>query len=152
MVRAISNPNEASGDSTSVFTPVRATKTLPLVRQIVEDLVGLTASIDAQREQLRGIDGLPETIDKTLYRDELADIRQSVENEEQRLRSCLNELALIGVVVHEPFNGFVDFPAVLNRRPVQLCWGPADEQVEYFHELGQSPSDRQKWDSAAALR
>ena len=66
MVRAISDNND-SIPKHSEFTPISATRTLPLVRRIVDDMMRLTESIETQREPLRVIDDLPETIDHYVY-------------------------------------------------------------------------------------
>lgn len=149
MVRAISNNNNdsASGKRTA-FTPSSATNMLPLVRRIVADMLQLSRSIDAQREQLRGIDKLAETIDQPDYREELSDIRGSLLDDERRLEFCFRELTALGLEPHQPFDGSIDFPAVLNRRQVRLCWCPDDERVEHWHEVGKSVQTRQKIDPA----
>lgn len=148
MVRAISDKNNDStvGIQTE-FTPVAATKMLPLVRSIVADITQLSRSIDVQREQLRGVDALPETIDQPNYREELSDIRGSLAEDEQRLAACLSELSALGLQAHIPFDGSVDFPAIMNRRSIQLCWQPEDDQVDHWHEVGQSKDERKKVDA-----
>ncbi|QDT04657.1 hypothetical protein K227x_30510 [Rubripirellula lacrimiformis] len=149
MVRAIHHSQDnSSGKLASAFTPSAATRTLPLVRRIMAELIDLDESIKAQQEQLRGVDDLVETIDHKPYLDELSDVRGSLEDDVRRMQSCIDELASFGVQVHQPFDGSVDFPALLNRRPVQLCWHPADDKVEHWHEVGQSSKDRQKLDAA----
>jgi len=145
MVRAISN-NDSTAGNRAAFTPSVATKMLPLVRLIVADMMRLSDSIDVHRERLREIDELPETIDQPDYRDELSDIRGSLVDDELRLEACLSELSALGLQAHVPFDGSVDFPAVMNRRRVRLCWHPGDAQVEHWHEVGQSKDQRQKID------
>ncbi len=87
MVRAISNGNNESTSGVSAdFTPVAATKMLPLLRMIVADLQSLSRTIELQRERLKEIDRLPQTIDQPDYREELSDIRGSLQEEEQKLR------------------------------------------------------------------
>ena len=94
MVRAIrDNNNDSTSGRDTGFTPRSATNMLPLVRRIVDDILRLSRSIDAQREQLRGIDRLTETMDQPDYREELSDIRASLADDEQRLRGCFGELA-----------------------------------------------------------
>lgn len=146
MVRAIRDDSD-SIPARGEFTPNSATRMLPLLRRIVADMVRLTRSIDAQREQLRGIDQLPETIDRPNYREEVSDIRGSLAQDEQRLHECRSELAALGVESHQPFDGSVDFPAVVNRRRVRLCWTPGDERVEHWHEVGQPACERKKVDA-----
>lgn len=117
---------------------------LPLVRRIVADIIQLSKAIEVQRERLRGIDALPGTSDQPEYRDELSDIRGSLEHDEQRLAACYSELSSLGLEAHTPFDGSVDFPAVINRRQIRLCWQPEDERVDHWHEVGQTKDQRQK--------
>ena len=144
MVRAISNNNDSTIGVRSEFTPTLATKMLPLVRRIAEDMRQLTEAIAAQREQILEIDQLPETIEHVDYQEELSDIRGSLADDEKRLDDCRRELSSLGVEAHDPFDGAIDFPSFLNRRRVQLCWLPEDERVEYWHEVGQARQDRKK--------
>ena len=146
MVRAISDNNGSSAPAENEFTPRTATLMLPLVRRIVADMIRLTDSIAAQRAQLQVIDDLPETMDQRDYSEELSDIRASLADDEERLVACAGELSALGLEAHLPFDGSVDFPAVLNRRRVRLCWSPDDEKVEHWHEIGQPKTERQKVD------
>ena len=117
---------------------------LPLVRQIAKDMLELTESIAAQREQLRGIDQISETMQRSDYQEEVSDIRGTLAEEEKRLDECRRELAALGVETHVPFDGAIDFPSVLNRRRVRLCWLPEDHSVQFWHEIGQTMRDRQE--------
>ena len=117
---------------------------LPLFRRIVADLSTLQAAIEVQSQQLQGIDSLPSTMQHPDYQEEVSDIRASLAEEQIRLDACISELKSLGVELHQPFSGTVDFPAVWKRRPICLCWHPNDPEVMYFHELGQPASERQK--------
>ena len=119
---------------------------LPLVRRIVADLVQLNATIESQRQQLREIDTMTDRIDQPNYQEEIRDMRRSLVEDEARLAACLAELRLLGVESHEPIDGFVDFPAQLNRRSVRLCWHSAEETVSHWHEVGDC-SNRKRIDS-----
>lgn len=145
MVRALSNDNDSAAGSVR-FTPSSATVMLPLVRRIVADMVRLQRAIAVQQEQIKGIDRLPETIERAAYQEELRDIRGSLSDDETRLRMCIEELAALGLQPHLPIDGTVDFPALMNRRLVRLCWHPDDERVEHWHENGESFRDRKKVD------
>ncbi len=142
MVRAISD-NDSTNPSITSFTASSATQMLPLVSRIVDDLLRLDHSIQAQREQLSGIDKLSSTIDHTDYKEELSDIRGSLVHDQQEFETVLTELTSLGVSPHLPFDGSVDFPTQLNRRHVRLCWQPGDERVEYWHEIGENRERRQ---------
>lgn len=145
MVRAIGNGNDSTVQSGS-FTPASAAQMLPLIRRIVADMITLNESIERQKEQLRGLDDLTDTIDQAHYQEELNDIRVSLADDEARLEKCLAELAALGVEPHLPINGYVDFPTTLNRRPVRLCWHPDDPTVAHWHEPGTPPQSRSRID------
>ncbi|KAA1258803.1 hypothetical protein LF1_13270 [Rubripirellula obstinata] len=162
MVRAIENNDEQHNDEQSSdeqhsvmqsssgrmlsYTPARATKTLPLVRRVVKDLLGLAGSMNDRQLQLDGFSQLGDTIDQAAYREELDDVEKSLTAEKAKWQQCVGELTAIGVSHHVPFDGTIDFPAMLNRRPIRLCWRPGDEVVEYWHEVNESSADRKKID------
>ena len=81
---------------------------LPLVRKIAEEMITLSRSIDAQSEQLRGVEHLPERSGQVEYQEELDDIRLSLEKDEKRLQQCVSELIALGVEPHVPIDGSVD--------------------------------------------
>jgi hypothetical protein len=141
MVHAVGNDNDATLEPRRVFTAGGATKMLPLVRRIVSDLVRLNRSVLNQREQLSGVDCVEQPSEHASYQDELTDMRHSLQDAETDLAACEAELSALGVSVHHPIDGSVDFPAVINRRPVQLCWRPGEETVCHWHE---SDSDAER--------
>ncbi len=147
MVRALQNSDEHSPSKVGEpFTVDTATATLPLVKRIMADMEKLHETVERQRERLSVIDQLQGTTDQPDYQEELVDIRGSMQDEEQRLAACVRELNALGLEPHMPFDGSVDFPAVINRRAVCLCWHPSDQGVEYWHEMGEPSSSRQKVD------
>lgn len=147
MVRAIGNKQNLSEPAVGLtYTPARATKTLPLVRRVVKDLLRLREVMDQQQLQLDGFHQLGDPIDQDAYRDELDDVQRSLTSEQEKWTQCVAELTAIGVLHHNPFDGTVDFPALLNRRPIRLCWRPGDAAVEYWHEVDESSADRKKID------
>jgi hypothetical protein len=146
MVRAISNNSGSSPRFERVFTRVEAAATLPLVRRIVSDLVSLNQSISTQRAQIREIDRMTATIPLADYRDELGDIRSSLRNDEASFEKCMAELISLGVIPHDPIDGGVDFPGVLNRRNVRYCWLPGEPTIEFWHEIDEPCANRQTID------
>jgi hypothetical protein len=51
------------------------------------------------------------------------------------LRSELEHLAEIDVVLRDPDSGLVDFLGEVEGRRVWLCWRADEERVTHFHEL-----------------
>lgn len=148
MVRAIFDPDDSPETEPTRFSPVQATRTLPLVRRIVADMLRLQESMGTQQEQIREIDRMTHTIANATYEEELSDIRASLELDQARMDSFFAELSMLGVNAHEPFDGSIDFPAVMNRQPVYLCWRPEDECVEFWHQPGQPSEQRKKLDAS----
>ena len=60
------------------------------------------------------------------------------------------ELAQLGVRCTDHGAGLVDFPAVLDGRPVELCWRLGEPAVQYWHEIGAGSASRRPLPSRAA--
>lgn len=106
---------------------------LPLVRSIVVEVVALSDSLNHQNEQLRGIDRLAEHPSPEAYEEELEDVRQSIQRDHERLKTCIDELASLGIRLHEPIDGGVDFPGELGGQRVVWCWRPQESVVSHWH-------------------
>ena len=146
MVRALRDDNGTPAEQGDCFTPESATAMLPLVRRIVDELTKLVASIEARRQQVSAVTQFDETSSHPDYLDELNDIHSTIAAEEAKLESCLQELRSLGVEPHRPFNGFIGFPSLLNRRRVSLCWHPGDEEVCHWLEVDEVAADRKRID------
>lgn len=142
MVRAIGNRRELGESASPIYTPEKATQTLPLVRRVVKDLLSLQKTIEQQRVQLAGIEHLSGSVDHIEDHDELNDVRASLSIDQTRWNECVNELKSLGIETEEPFTGHIDFPAMLGRRPIRLCWNPKDETVSHWHEVDEEEGDR----------
>ncbi len=98
------------------FTAEEANRTLPLVRQIVEDILETGRQVRA--------------ISKTKPVDEEA-IRLKV----QKLERLVGELEQIGCYFKDwNFDtGLVDFPAVIDGKEVLLCWRSDEAAITHYH-------------------
>ena len=115
------------------FTIEQANRTLPLVRRIVEDIV-----IGYRRWQMRIDEFEVATINS---RPDAQDARaELLEGEAQALAVEIAgyeaELAQLGVRCTDHAAGLVDFPSVIDGRPVNLCWRLGEPAVQYWHEIG----------------
>jgi len=103
-----------------IFTPAEATRTLPLVRQIVGDVLERGRALIVLRR-----------------RDELSD-----EDEEQaarlasELEDLLHELEQVGCTFRSPDfqHGLIDFPGIIEGRLVHLCWRDDEPDLRWYHE------------------
>ncbi|MEZ0227616.1 MAG: DUF2203 domain-containing protein [Planctomycetota bacterium] len=103
-----------------LFTPAEASRTLPLVKQIVADIL---AKGKSHRELVE--DDGPETVEK--------EDRKSVL--EAELDELFKELDQLGCSFRDwGFEiGLVDFPAEIDGRPVLLCWRSDEPTVSFYH-------------------
>jgi hypothetical protein len=110
------------------FTPEEAKKTLPLVRQIVKDILDTTREMRLLAEDL---DGDVEN-DSTILK--LA----------EQVNGFMLELEEIGCY-YKDWNftiGLVDFPAIFDGKEVLLCWRSDESDILYYHETEAGYSGR----------
>ncbi|HTO22360.1 MAG TPA: DUF2203 domain-containing protein [Spirochaetia bacterium] len=103
-------------DFKRLFTPSDAERTLPLVRQIVADVLETGRRI---RE-----------LDKEADAGEIADL-------EAELEEHLRELESIGCF-YKDWNfsiGLVDFPAEIDGETVFLCWRSDESELSWYHPV-----------------
>ncbi len=126
------------------FSVEEANRTLPLVRQIVGDVVRqfqvvseLSTRLAAvsRREPRRKGQADP-------YSEELAHSKAELEIEEEKLRSYQEELERLGVEL-KGSDGLCDFPCLKDGREVYLCWKLGEPEVGHWHELNAGFAGRQ---------
>lgn len=49
------------------------------------------------------------------------------------IRSVLDEIVGLGVILRDPASGLCDFPAVRDGRPAYLCWRLDEDEVGWWH-------------------
>ncbi|PKL84143.1 MAG: DUF2203 domain-containing protein [Ignavibacteriae bacterium HGW-Ignavibacteriae-3] len=103
------------------FTPREANNTLPLVRQIVKDILNNAYQIKTIAESLGG------------HIQDSEEIKQL----SRQIDSFIRELNEIGCFFKD-WNfqiGLVDFPAIIDGEEVSLCWRSDENSVDFFHSL-----------------
>ena len=103
------------------FTPLEAEKTLPLVKQIVRDIINC-----ADELKLLNINEKENLSDEPLISDLL-----------DKINEYADELKGIGCY-YKDWNfdiGLVDFPAVIDDKEVMLCWKSDEEDILFYHNL-----------------
>jgi len=110
------------------FTPADASKTLPLVKNIVRDILQATREMRLIAEEVNN--GIEDDIRiKKLAGD---------------VNGFLSELEEIGCYYKDTkFQiGLVDFPALINDEEVYLCWRSDEDDILYYHEFDSGYSGR----------
>jgi hypothetical protein len=113
---------------TKYFTPDEAQLTLPLVKQIVKDILDTTKEIRLLAEDLEGAI------------EDNSEIKKMVEN----VNGFMRELEEIGCY-YKDWNfsvGLVDFPAVIDGEEVFLCWRSDEDDIRFYHDMEKGYSGR----------
>lgn len=103
------------------FTPAEAKRTLPLVKQIVRDILNSAFQIRTIAESLGG----------------RIEDNQEISILAGQINSFMKELEEIGCTYKDwDFQfGLVDFPAILEGEEVLLCWRSDEEDIRFYHGL-----------------
>jgi len=105
---------------TKYFTPSEARKTLPLVKNIVKDI------LDTSREMRLIADEIGTAVEEDPQIKKMAD----------DIEKFMLELEEIGCYFKD-WNftiGLVDFPALIDGKEVFLCWKSDEVEILYYHE------------------
>lgn len=107
--------------ATKYFTPEEARRTLPLVRQIVKDIIDTTREMRLIAEEIGG----------TVEND------PKIQKMAEQVNHFLRELEEIGCYYKDSnFTlGLVDFPSIINDNEVFLCWRSDEEDILFYHDL-----------------
>ncbi len=117
-----------SQTTTKYFTPQEARKTLPLVRQIVRDILNNAFEIKTIADSSGGN-----------YEDNV-----EIDHLARQLNSFTRELEEIGCL-YKDWNfqiGLVDFPSIIDDREVLLCWRSDEDDILFYHGIDEGFSGR----------
>lgn len=70
------------------------------------------------------------------HAEELGRREDAVREIARRMQRAVARIEEWGVTLREIDTGLVDFPALVNGRPVWLCWRLGEGDVAYWHEHG----------------
>lgn len=110
------------------FTPAEASRTLPLVKKIVRDILETTNEMRLLADEI---------VDNAEGDDRIKKMASDVDK-------FMNELEEIGCYFKD-WNfriGLVDFPGLIDGREVFFCWKSDEEDIEFYHELDEGFSGR----------
>ena len=117
-------------DEVKLFTPKEATRALPLVKKIVEDILATSECLRAVSSKMRrGAEKDPEVVKGM-----------------EQLEILFEELESLGCY-YKDWNftiGLVDFPARLGEEEVFLCWRSDELQIQFYHGVDSGYAERKK--------
>jgi hypothetical protein len=125
------------------FTPDEANAALGDVRPLVERMVAVKRALDEAQERTdkaaRSISGNGGGIPPA----ELAALHEQLEQRTAKLAAIVDELHDLGVQVKDLDSGLVDFPSFRDGEEVLLCWRLGEDEVAFWHRLGDGFAGRQ---------
>ena len=136
------------------FTVEDANRSLPLVRQIVTDIVRSWGIVTELEQRLELVSRrAPKKRQGDLYDEEVAQSEAELDHERSVLQGYIDELKKIGVEL-KGFDGLCDFPSLRQGREIYLCWRLGEPSVGHWHELetgfaGRRPLDEPTQASSA---
>jgi hypothetical protein len=125
------------------FTPASANRTLPLVRRIAVDLIGLQAELGIRGERVKSLSTNKGLAMSVAHAEELAEVQASLEVDMSRIVEIQEELAALGAICHSPAVGAIDFPSFLEGREVRLCWMNGESEILFWHDINDPLAKRQ---------
>jgi hypothetical protein len=127
------------------FTVASANRTLPLVRAIVTDIVGLYRDVSERKARLQSLRrGRSEpSRQPDVYREEVEQAQSDLDKDVERLQQFVDELQELGIELKDPRVGLVDFPTVMDGEAAYLCWKLGESEVEFWHTPDSGLAGRQ---------
>ena len=124
-----------------------ANRMLPLLRQIVKDIVTNWEQIIAKRTHLEALEkgpagSEPTELDAREREAQVQILKGELNYLIDRINNYIREIEDLGCFVEEFKRGIINFPSMYSGRKVFLCWKPDEEAVCYWHELDESFNDR----------
>ncbi|MGQ9913693.1 MAG: DUF2203 domain-containing protein [Thermogutta sp.] len=120
-------------DEGASFTLHEASALLARVRPIVERMTALAENLWLRKERLAELNrGVRER--HPLYRDEVAAMERSLEEDMLQLQEYVREIVGLGAEVRSVREGILDFPARLDGRRIWLCWRLGEPEILFWHE------------------
>ena len=120
-----------------------ANRALPEVRRLTERIVELTTQLPELQDELRIAEyrarrAEAAAADRRRFEEEAARVR-SVEDE---LVGAVGRLDELGVQLKDGSTGLVDFLSYQEGELVELCWQLGEEEVGYWHRIGEGYAGR----------
>lgn len=131
-----------------LITIEEANRMLPLLRQIVNDIVTNWEMIIHKRTALealeKGLDENGKPLEPREREVQAQILKQELNYLIDRINNYIREIEDLGCFVEEFKRGIINFPSLFNGRKVFLCWKPDETTVCHWHELDESFNDRSR--------
>jgi hypothetical protein len=118
-----------------------ATRTLPLLRAILTDVVREFRILRHSGREQRALESEEDVCRRGGRR--LSELREQVDESSRQIEGFLKELDDLGVELRDLESGLVDFPTLVGGEPAYLCWKLGEDEILWWHTASQGFADRQ---------
>ena len=73
---------------------------------------------------------------------EYAEVSQRLEEDTREMVACAREIRGLGAIVKDLERGLVDFPSLRAGEEVLLCWRVGEDEIHFWHPVGEGFSGR----------
>jgi hypothetical protein len=126
------------------YTVAEANAMLPLLRSIVSDICEVFRHVTGRRLDLHRLLRQKDRGSGTQYDDEVNETRADLQEEYDRIWKFREELEALGVILRQPEQGAIEFPASINGREGYLSWHLGEDEVQYWREEDEPWTDRKR--------
>lgn len=117
------------------YTVAEANAMLPLLRSIVSDICEVFRNVTGRRVDLhRLLRARERSSSGQQYDDEVAETRADLQEEYDKIWKYREELEALGVVLRQPEQGAIEFPARIGGHDAYLSWRLGEDEVMYWRE------------------
>ncbi len=113
------------------FSLEQATQTLPEIEQILLTLRDLRTRALHTKERLDLLWERLESGERVL--DEIASLQPALDADVQDMRTAVERLDALGVLLRDAGTGLIDFPALAGGIEFYLCWRLGEEGIQHWH-------------------
>jgi hypothetical protein len=126
-----------------------ANKMLPLLRQIVMDIMNNWEQIILKRTELECLEKDIRGTNTGSIQDSgravgIMELKAELNYLIDKINNYIREVEDLGCFVEEFKRGIINFPSLFNGRKIFLCWKPDESEVLHWHELDETFKDRIK--------
>jgi hypothetical protein len=123
-----------------LYTPEQASRTLPLVRKIVEDIVTLHRK---WRDTILDLELVASGERADAPHERVVALERQAQALAREIDACQRELEDLDIELKDRRLGLIDFPSEMNGRPILLCWHVGEPEVQFWHEVDAGYAGRQ---------
>jgi hypothetical protein len=124
------------------FTVEEANEALEEVRPLTEELVGHRRALVELQERQSAVTARIAGNGGNVEPHELEEVQAQLDEEVAGIARCVARIHEVGALVKDLDDGLVDFPATRDGRDVLLCWRLGEDEIGFWHGLGEGFSGR----------